>query len=47
MVESEEKLAEWIQNYIKTDPEVKRQVDIIDKNYDDLFAGLPPTRPNF
>ena len=32
---------------MKEDPEVKRQVDLIDKNNDRLFAGEKPQPPNF
>lgn len=47
MVEDEAKLAEWIQHYMKEDPEVKRQVEIIDKNNELLFGGPRPSPPNF
>lgn len=32
---------------MKDDPEVKRQVDLIDINNDRLFAGEKPQPPNF
>ena len=47
MVEDAQTLHDWIQFYMKDDPEVKRQVDLIDTNNDRLFAGEKPQPPNF
>ena len=42
MVDSEGKLHEWITHYMKEDPEVRRQVEIIDRNNELLFGGPRP-----
>lgn len=47
MVKDSQTLGEWIQYYMKDDPEIKRQVDIIDSNNDKLFAGEKPLPPDF
>ena len=44
MIESESKLHSWIKHYID-DPEVSRQVQLIDQNEEKLFEKLEP--PNF
>jgi hypothetical protein len=47
MVEDSQTLHNWIEYYMKDDPEVKRQVDLIDINNDRLFSGEKPLPPNF
>ena len=47
MIESEATLHTWISHYVKEDPEIKRQVDIIDKNNEYLFGSDSLREPNF
>jgi 7-cyano-7-deazaguanine synthase in queuosine biosynthesis len=42
MIESESVLHGWIMHYIKDDPKIKRQVEIIDINNERLFASASP-----
>jgi hypothetical protein len=47
MVESQEKLHDWISHYMKDNPDIMRQVELIDRNNELLFAGETPLEPNF
>ena len=47
MLDSEATLKEWITKYMKDDPEISRQVQLIDENSDRLFKGEAPLPPDF
>lgn len=47
MVDSEATLRDWIAFYMKDDPNIKRQVELIDANHDYLFANPTPRQPDF
>jgi hypothetical protein len=47
MIEDEKTLHDWISHYMKEDANIKRQIEVIDSNLDNLFTHEKPQPPDF